>query len=194
MIKVIFSTTGGIGSRLLRVMMASPYSHCGIVAGDDVIEASTHGVRVVSLYDFIRCSIKHEVCEYEGDNDAAVAASLISPTPLLLPYSPSRACATCQPRTWRGLVIAGRCLRHHGFLLNRSFNKYPSRAQIFATAFCLAIFLPISSLKFSLLAHALSPVTVKPFFSTNTQKVRRSVDLCAVHESPTPILAARMPS
>ena len=25
MIKVIFSTTGGIGSRLLRVMMASPY-------------------------------------------------------------------------------------------------------------------------------------------------------------------------
>ena len=36
MTKVIFSTTGGIGSRLLRVMMASPYSHCGIVAGDDV--------------------------------------------------------------------------------------------------------------------------------------------------------------
>lgn len=76
MIKVIFSTTGGIGSRLLRVMMASPYSHCGIVAGDDVIEASTHGVRVVSLYDFIRGSTKHEVCEYEGDNDAAVAAAL----------------------------------------------------------------------------------------------------------------------
>ena len=49
MIKVIFSTTGGIGSRLLRVMMVSPYSHCGIVAGDDVIEASTYGVRVVSL-------------------------------------------------------------------------------------------------------------------------------------------------
>ena len=62
MIKLIFSATGGIGSRLLRVMMVSPYSHCGIVAGDDVIEASTHGVRVVSLCGFIRGSIKHEVC------------------------------------------------------------------------------------------------------------------------------------
>lgn len=31
MIKVIFSTTGGIGSRLLRVMMASPYSHFDIL-------------------------------------------------------------------------------------------------------------------------------------------------------------------
>lgn len=48
MIKVIFSTTGGIGSRLLRVMMASPYSHCGIVAGDDVIEASTHGFALLA--------------------------------------------------------------------------------------------------------------------------------------------------
>ena len=42
-----------------------------------------------------------------------------------------------------------------------------------ATAFCLAIFLPISSLKFSLLAQADSPLTVKPFFRTRTQKVSR---------------------
>ncbi len=54
-----------------------------------------------------------------------------------------------------------------------SRSRKPSSGQIFATAFSLAIRRPISALKFSGLAQADSPVTVKPLRSRRTQKVSR---------------------
>src|SRR3990167_10724905 len=53
----------------------------------------------------------------------------------------------------------------------RSRSAYPSSAQIFWRALSRAILRPSSALKFSGLAQADSPVTVKPLRKTSTQNV-----------------------
>ena len=55
-------------------------------------------------------------------------------------------------------------------------SRYPSSAQILLRALSRAILRPSSASKFSGLAHALSPVTVKPLRRTSTQKVSSGND------------------
>ena len=52
-----------LGSLLLRTVMWSAWSHCAIIDGDDVIEATTHGVRRRPLSALIADSSKWSIIE-----------------------------------------------------------------------------------------------------------------------------------
>lgn len=65
MARVIFARRRNIGSWLLRTFMWSPWSHCGIVVGDVVIEAITgHGVVETPLAEFKARSSRWAIVEY----------------------------------------------------------------------------------------------------------------------------------
>lgn len=75
-VRVIFSRSHRVGSALLRVAMWSQWSHCAILDGGEVIEATTsHGVSVRSLDDFLAASSRWEVVEVPAADPAAVIAA-----------------------------------------------------------------------------------------------------------------------
>jgi len=61
-VSVIFRRNHTLGSILLRVAMWSKWAHCGVIHGNEVIEASAVGGVVRTPYDaFIKNSSCHEI-------------------------------------------------------------------------------------------------------------------------------------
>lgn len=78
---VIFSRRHTLGSMFLRVAQWSAWSHCAVVDGEEVIEASAyHGVRVRPLAEFLAESSRHEViqlpCNYPEITIAAARSQV----------------------------------------------------------------------------------------------------------------------
>ena len=70
---VIFCRNHSLGSILLRGFLWSPWSHCAIIDGDWVIEASAfHGVRERPLADLLANSTKWELRNFPCANPQAV--------------------------------------------------------------------------------------------------------------------------
>ena len=65
MIRVIFCRRRNLGSLLLRTILWSQWSHCAIIDGDDVIEASfPHGVRRRPLQELIDEATHYEIVPF----------------------------------------------------------------------------------------------------------------------------------
>lgn len=76
-VRVAFSRRHGIGSLLLRTYMWDAWSHCGLVDGDDVIEALIpHGVCRTPLAAFIKRSSAYEIIEIPVPNAEVVLAAV----------------------------------------------------------------------------------------------------------------------
>lgn len=67
-VRVIFSRRHHPGSLVLRTFMWSPWSHCGIIDGDHVIQATAgHGVINTKLDDFMADASRYAVVEFEAN-------------------------------------------------------------------------------------------------------------------------------
>lgn len=76
MVRVIFSRRHHPGSVALRTFMWSPWSHCGVIDGDEVIQATAeHGVISTSLSEFIGIASEWAIVEFEADNLNTVMAA-----------------------------------------------------------------------------------------------------------------------
>lgn len=74
-VRVIFSRRHHPGSLALRTFMWSAWSHCGIVAGDEVIEAVMgKGVVITPLAEFQKHASKWEIVKIPAVDPAAVIA------------------------------------------------------------------------------------------------------------------------
>lgn len=74
-VRVIFSRRSNVGSLILRTFLWSAWSHCGIVDGDEVIEAAMfRGVKPRSLAEFKANASKWEIVEIPTDYPAGVIA------------------------------------------------------------------------------------------------------------------------
>lgn len=72
-VRVIFSRRHHIGSLLLRTFMWSAWSHCGIIAGDEVIEAvAGKGVVITPLAEFQKHASKWTIVKIPAADPAAV--------------------------------------------------------------------------------------------------------------------------
>jgi uncharacterized protein YycO len=72
-VRVIFSRRHHIGSLALRTFMWSAWSHCGIIAGDEVIEAVMgKGVVITPLAEFQNHASKWAVIKIPAADPAAV--------------------------------------------------------------------------------------------------------------------------
>lgn len=72
-VHVIFSRRHHIGSLALRTFLWSAWSHCGIVAGDDVIEAVMgKGVVITPLAEFQKQASKWDIIKVPAADPAAV--------------------------------------------------------------------------------------------------------------------------
>jgi len=72
-VRVIFSRRHHIGSLALRTFLWSAWSHCGIIAGDQVIEAVFgKGVVITPLKDFQKQASKWTIIRIPAANPAAV--------------------------------------------------------------------------------------------------------------------------
>lgn len=58
-VRIVFTRSHSIGSLFLRTALWSPWSHCAIVDGEEVIEASLHGVQVRKLDDLLAGTSKY---------------------------------------------------------------------------------------------------------------------------------------
>ncbi|PJK01444.1 hypothetical protein CO615_03975 [Lysobacteraceae bacterium NML75-0749] len=76
-VTLIFTRSGKIGSRLLRLILGSRWSHCGIVTPDGtVIEAQMRGVIERPLADMLAESKRHEYVNVPCPvADAVIAAA-----------------------------------------------------------------------------------------------------------------------
>lgn len=75
-VTLIFTRSGKIGSRLLRLILGSRWSHCGIVTPDGtVIEAQMRGVIERPLAGMLAESERHEFIDVPCPNPAAVIAA-----------------------------------------------------------------------------------------------------------------------
>ena len=75
-VQVIFTRSHAVGSILLRAALWSPWSHCAIIDGDEVIEAAAFGgVRVRPLADMLADATKHAIIELPGNAEAVIAAA-----------------------------------------------------------------------------------------------------------------------
>lgn len=75
-VKVIFSRRAQLGSLAIRTFMWSAWSHCGIIDGDEVIEAVMFkGVTTRSLAQFTADASKWEIIEVPAQDAAAVIAA-----------------------------------------------------------------------------------------------------------------------
>lgn len=95
--------------------MWSPWSHCGIIDGDKVIEAvAVHGVVETPLAEVLSRSSRWAIVEYPGNADAAIAAVR---SQLGKPYDYSGVAGVGLHRDWNDLV-AWFCseLTTHGLL------------------------------------------------------------------------------
>lgn len=72
-VRVIFSRRHHIGSLALRTFLWSAWSHCGIVAGDDVIEAVMgEGVVITPLAEFQKRASKWAIIKIPAADPAGV--------------------------------------------------------------------------------------------------------------------------
>lgn len=75
-VRVVFTRKHALGSILLRAALWSPWSHCAIIDGDEVIEAAAfHGVRARPLEDMLNEASKFAILTLPGDEAAVVAAA-----------------------------------------------------------------------------------------------------------------------
>lgn len=75
-VQVVFTRSHAIGSLLLRTALWSPWSHCAIVDGEEVIEAAAFGgVRVRPLADMLAHATKTAILTLPGDPQAVIAAA-----------------------------------------------------------------------------------------------------------------------
>ena len=75
-VQVVFTRSHAIGSLLLRTALWSPWSHCAIVDGEEVIEAAAFGgVRVRPLADMLADATKMAFVTLPGDTQAVIAAA-----------------------------------------------------------------------------------------------------------------------
>lgn len=76
-VKVIFSRRANLGSLALRTFLWDAWSHCGIIDGDEVIEAVMfRGVSTRSVKEFKQAASKWEVIEIPAsDPDAVIRAA-----------------------------------------------------------------------------------------------------------------------
>lgn len=75
-VQVIFTRSHAIGSLLLRTALWSPWSHCAIVDGEEVIEAAAFGgVRARPLTDMLADATKMAFVTLPGDPQAVIAAA-----------------------------------------------------------------------------------------------------------------------
>lgn len=74
-VQVVFTRSHAIGSLLLRTALWSPWSHCAIVDGEEVIEAAAFGgVRVRPLADMLADATKTAILTLPGDPQKVIAA------------------------------------------------------------------------------------------------------------------------
>ena len=82
--KVIFTRNHSIASIFLRGCLWSPWSHCALIDGDEVIEASAlHGVRRRPLQALIQDSTKWEIVEFPVEENGVLT---MAQTQLGKPY------------------------------------------------------------------------------------------------------------
>ena len=75
-VQIIFTRSHAIGSLLLRTALWSPWSHCAIVDGEEVIEAAAFGgVRARPLADMLADATKMAFVTLPGDEHAVIAAA-----------------------------------------------------------------------------------------------------------------------
>lgn len=75
-VQVVFSRNHSLGSLLLRTFLWSPWSHCALIDGNNVIEAKAfHGVVERPLGDFISDASKYEILDLPGDMEQVVTAA-----------------------------------------------------------------------------------------------------------------------
>ena len=98
MVNVIFSRRHHLGSVLLRTGMWSPWSHCGVIEGDTVIQAAAGmGVVRTPLAEFKRIASRWAVVEFPASETftAMAAASQIGK-----PYDLKGAIGVAVHRNW----------------------------------------------------------------------------------------------
>lgn len=84
-VRVVFTRQHHIASVLLRTALWSRWSHCALVDGDEIIEASAlHGVRARPLADLLADSSEYEVVEIPARDPEAVLGA--ARTQLRKPY------------------------------------------------------------------------------------------------------------
>lgn len=75
-VQIIFSRRAQLGSLALRTFMWSAWSHCGIIDGEEVIEALMFkGVTTRSLEAFKAAASKWEIIDVPAEDAAAVIAA-----------------------------------------------------------------------------------------------------------------------
>lgn len=75
-VQVVFTRSHAIGSLLLRTALWSPWSHCAIVDGEEVIEAAAFGgVRARPLSDMLAQATKAAMIVLPGDPEKVIAAA-----------------------------------------------------------------------------------------------------------------------
>lgn len=75
MTRVIFSRRHHPGSVLLRTALWSPWSHCGIIVGDSVIEARADGGVVrTPLHEFQAHASRWAIVQFPANDNAGYAA------------------------------------------------------------------------------------------------------------------------
>lgn len=75
-VRLIFSRRHHPGSVLIRTILWSSWSHCGIIDGAEVVEAVMgKGVTTRPLSDFIAHASKYEIVEVPAPDPAAVIAA-----------------------------------------------------------------------------------------------------------------------
>lgn len=75
-VQVVFTRSHAIGSLLLRTALWSPWSHCAIVDGEEVIEAAAFGgVRVRPLADMLVQATKAAMIVLPGEPEKVIAAA-----------------------------------------------------------------------------------------------------------------------
>ena len=73
--KIIFCTSNGISSRIIRGITWSEFSHVAVIDGDEVIEAVYPHVRVTPLADIIARHSRCAIVEIPCDEKAAILAA-----------------------------------------------------------------------------------------------------------------------
>lgn len=74
-VRVIFSRRHHLGSVALRTFMWSPWSHCGVIDGNWVIQAtSNHGVIATPLEAFKADASEWAIVEFDADAETVITA------------------------------------------------------------------------------------------------------------------------
>lgn len=67
--KIIFTTSDSIVSKIIKLFTSSPWHHVGVVVGTNVIEARTTGVVISTLREF-KSRGKYHIVDVHCDNES----------------------------------------------------------------------------------------------------------------------------